>query len=74
VHYRSTRITYDNPGCACTITCATQPITLLAERWSCALFLDSSGDLWYVPALPGGAWAWESADSSTADPSSTRPE
>jgi hypothetical protein len=61
VHYRATRTTYDDLGCACTITCATQPLTLLADRWDCALFLDSGGDLWYVPALPNGTWAWENA-------------
>ena len=61
LHYRSVRVTYNDPGCACTITCATQPITLLADRWDCALFLDQGGDLWYVPTLSNGAWAWENA-------------
>src|SRR4051794_24999337 len=61
LHYRQTRVTYDDPGCACTITCATQSLTLLADRWDCALFLGSDGDLWYVPALPNGTWAWENA-------------
>lgn len=62
LHYRQTRVTYDELGCACTITCATQPITLLADRWSCALFLDQGGDLWHVPALTDGAWDWENAE------------
>jgi len=61
LHYRSVRVTYNDPGCACTITCATQPLTLLADRWDCALFLDQGGDLWYVPDLSNGAWAWENA-------------
>ena len=61
VHYRQTRVTYDESGCACTITCATQPITLLADRWGCALFLNERGDLWHVPALTAGTWDWENA-------------
>jgi hypothetical protein len=52
-------VTYDDPGCACAVTCATQPLTLLADRWDYALFLDPAGDLWHVPAQPDGAWAWE---------------
>lgn len=61
VHYLTTRVTYDEPGCACTITCATQPLTLLADLWDCALFLDSRGDLWHVPVLAPGVWDWNSA-------------
>jgi hypothetical protein len=61
VHFRSTRTTYDHAGCACTITCATQPITLLAERWSCALFLDYRGALWHVPVVFHGTWVWQNA-------------
>jgi hypothetical protein len=61
LHFHRTRPTYDEPGCLCTITCATQPITLLADRWDCALFLDSDGDLWQVPALERGTWDWENA-------------
>jgi hypothetical protein len=61
LHYRQARLAYNETGCACTITCTTQPITLLADRWDCALFLDQNGDLWYVPALPNGTWAWENA-------------
>jgi len=48
-------------GCACTITCATQPLTLLADPWGCALFLDHGGDLWHVRAAPNGTWDWEHA-------------
>jgi hypothetical protein len=61
LHRGQIRITYDDPGCACTITCATQPLTLLTDRWDGALLLDSGGDLWYVPRLPDGDWAWENA-------------
>jgi hypothetical protein len=61
LHNGQTRTAYDEPGCACTITCSTQPITLLADRWRCALFLDPRGDLWQVPTLTGGAWDWENA-------------
>jgi hypothetical protein len=59
--YRLPRLTYNDPDCACTITCATQPITLLADRWDCALFLDQGGDLWHVPAMPNGTRSWENA-------------
>ena len=61
VHLRRTRRSYDKSGCACTITCATQPITLLANRWNCALFLNQDGALWQVPALTDGTWDWENA-------------
>lgn len=61
LHYRQHRLTYNDPGCGCHITCATQPLTLLADRWACALFLDARGDLWYVAALPNGVWLWENA-------------
>lgn len=61
VHHKRTRLAYDEFGCACTITCATQPITLLADRWNCALFLDQAGDLWQVPALTDGTWDWGNA-------------
>ncbi|MDG6108783.1 hypothetical protein Daura_06295 [Dactylosporangium aurantiacum] len=61
LHYRQTRITYHESDCACAITCATQPMTLLAEQWRCALFLDQDGDLWYVTAMPGGNWDWPNA-------------
>ncbi|SCG58479.1 hypothetical protein GA0070609_3451 [Micromonospora echinaurantiaca] len=55
------RTTYTEPDCACTITCATQPLTLLADPWGCALFLDHGGDLWHVPAMANGTWDWASA-------------
>jgi hypothetical protein len=58
LHDRSPRTIYDDPGCTCTITCATQPITLLTAGWDCALFLDYGRDLWYVPALRDGFWDW----------------
>lgn len=50
LHYRQARLAYNETGCACTITCTTQPIPLLADRWDSALFLDQNDDLWYVPA------------------------
>ena len=62
VHHGYQRTTYTDEGCACTITCATQPMTLLAEQWDCALFLDNGGDLWFVNRLPGGQWDWSTAD------------
>ncbi|MFC7279601.1 hypothetical protein ACFQS1_37035 [Paractinoplanes rhizophilus] len=71
VHANGTRLTYDEPDCACTITCVTQPITLLADRWGCALFLDQNGGLWQVPALPGGTWDWETPEISTPGTTST---
>ncbi|MEV6815116.1 hypothetical protein [Micromonospora sp. NPDC051296] len=58
VHHQQPRTTYNDPDCACTITCATQPLTLLADPWDCALFLDQSGDLWHVPAMTNGTWDW----------------
>jgi hypothetical protein len=62
VHHRQIRDTYDDPGCTCTITCNTQPLTLLADRWGCALFLDNAGNLWQVPAAANlGTWNWEDA-------------
>ncbi|NJP30770.1 hypothetical protein [Micromonospora thermarum] len=61
VHHRLPRTTYNEPGCACSITCATQPITLLAHQWGSALFLDQGGDLWHVPAMANGIWDWDRA-------------
>ncbi|MCZ7423779.1 hypothetical protein O7605_31785 [Verrucosispora sp. WMMA2121] len=58
VHHQQPRTTYTDPDCACTITCATQPLTLLADRWGCALFLDHGGDLWHVPAMANGTFDW----------------
>jgi hypothetical protein len=58
VHHRQMRLTYDNPRCACTIICATQPLTLIIDRWACALFLNQDGELRHVPVRPDGAWDW----------------
>jgi len=56
------RRTFDSSGCACAITCPTQPMTLLAPQWSGALFTHpDTGALWYVMALGNGQWDWESA-------------
>ncbi|MFI5489240.1 hypothetical protein [Micromonospora echinaurantiaca] len=61
VHHNLPRTAYNEPGCACTITCATQPLTLLADPWGCVLFLDQGGDLWHVLALANGTFDWDSA-------------
>ena len=61
LHYQRLRTAYDEAGCACTITCASQPLTLLADRWNCALFLHPNGELWHVPAIFHGNWDWEAA-------------
>jgi hypothetical protein len=61
-HHGHQRTTYNDDGCGCAITCATQPMTLLAEQWNCALFLDLAGNLWFVNQLPGGQWDWSNAD------------
>ncbi|MBB5871948.1 hypothetical protein F4553_005327 [Allocatelliglobosispora scoriae] len=59
LHHGFERTDYFQPGCACAITCDTQPMTLLAEQWGCALFLDRNGDLWHVNAMANGQWDWE---------------
>lgn len=59
LHHGFQRTDYFQPGCSCAITCDTQPMTLLAEQWGCALFLDQNGDLWTVPAMANGQFDWE---------------
>ncbi|MET8367652.1 hypothetical protein ABZU53_29415 [Micromonospora sp. NPDC005194] len=61
IHHRLPRTTYNEPGCACAITCATQPITLLALQQGRAFFLDQGSDLWHVPAMANGTWDWDTA-------------
>jgi len=61
LHHGYQRTTYTEDGCGCAITCATQPMTLLAEQWNCALFLDQAADLWFVNLMPGGQWDWSTA-------------
>ncbi|MFC3499917.1 hypothetical protein ACFOOK_02865 [Micromonospora krabiensis] len=61
-HHGYPRTTYHDDRCACAITCATQPTTLIIEQWDCALFLDHRADLWFVNRLPGGQWDWPNAD------------
>jgi len=61
LHYRLPRTSYNESGCACTITCATQPITLLTNQWGRALFLDQGGDLWQALAMANGTWDWDRA-------------
>ncbi|MEV4536296.1 hypothetical protein AB0J82_21140 [Asanoa sp. NPDC049518] len=36
-------------------------MTLLAEQWACALFLDEGNDLWFVNRIGRASWEWESA-------------
>ncbi|MEU8264678.1 hypothetical protein AB0C02_29175 [Micromonospora sp. NPDC048999] len=61
LHYRLPRTTYNEHACGCAITCATQPLTMLAYHWSCALFLHQGGDLWHVPAMANGTFDWANA-------------
>ncbi|MBQ1011078.1 hypothetical protein KBX53_08970 [Micromonospora sp. M51] len=61
LHHRLPRTTYNEAGCACTITCATQPLTLVAHQRGCAFFLDQDGDLWHIPAMANGTWDWDNA-------------
>lgn len=61
LHYGYRRTIYNNPECGCVITCATQPMTLLAEQWRRALFLDQHGSLRQVPAMANGQWDWANA-------------
>lgn len=61
VHHHLPRTTYTEHDCACAITCATQPITLLAGPLECALFLDQEDTLWHVPAMATGNWDWANA-------------
>ncbi|GAA1843105.1 hypothetical protein [Asanoa iriomotensis] len=61
LHYRRPRNTYTEAACGCSVTCATQPMTLIVEQWNCALFLDTAGNLLYVDSLGHGSWAWDSA-------------
>ncbi|WP_144118360.1 hypothetical protein [Catellatospora sichuanensis] len=64
-HHQLPRTTVNEPGCACTITCATQPMTLLVPQWRSALFLTPHG-MRFVNALDAGQWDW--AESGQLDP------
>lgn len=66
-HHGERRTTYRDDDCACTITCATQPTTLLTPDWNCALFLDHTERLWCVTRLPGGQWDWSRAGHIRTD-------
>ncbi|MBV1854590.1 hypothetical protein [Catellatospora tritici] len=66
LHHRLVRTVFNERGCACTITGATQPMTLLIEQWRCALFLTTEG-MHFVNAIEGGQWDW--AESGRLDPS-----
>lgn len=61
IHHGQSRTSYDNPQCHCLITCASQPMTLLAPQIGAALFLDRQGALWIVPGLEPGHWDWRCA-------------
>ena len=57
------RPAYDAVGCACSLTCSTQPVTVVVRQWRCALFLHPvSGRLWFVMSTDDGKWDWESAN------------
>ena len=58
-HHGRHRFTYNDSGCHCRITCATQPSTLLAAH--AAFFLNYHGDLWSVPALAPDRFDWRHA-------------
>ncbi|WP_117214747.1 hypothetical protein [Allorhizocola rhizosphaerae] len=64
-HHGRHRFTYNDSGCQCRITCATQPTTLLAPRG--ALFLNYHGDLWTVPILAPDRFDWRHAAPVTTD-------
>jgi hypothetical protein len=48
-HRGQRRSAYNDPGCHCLPTCASQPITLHAPQINGALFLTYHRTLWYVP-------------------------
>ncbi len=73
LHHRQPRVTYNDPGCACTITCATQPLTLLADRWDCALFLDAAATSGSSRRSSTALEHGRTPERSTADPSTTTP-
>ncbi|MBO4161384.1 hypothetical protein [Micromonospora antibiotica] len=58
IHHQLPRTTYRESDCACTITCATQPLALLAEPRSRAWFLDRYDTVRHVPAMANGTWDW----------------
>lgn len=65
IHHGYRRTTYNTTGCACAITCPTQPMTVLAlvDPWNCALFTHpGTGCLRFVMPLGKDQWDWESAN------------
>ncbi|GAA1843098.1 hypothetical protein [Asanoa iriomotensis] len=60
-HRGQPRLTYNDSNCHCLITCATQPLTLLAPEVGGALFLNFHGTLWFVSAPEPGHWDWRHA-------------
>ena len=61
IHHGQPRSIYNDPGCHCVTSCASQPMTLLAPQINGALFLDRHDVLWYVPGLQPGHWDWRYA-------------
>jgi hypothetical protein len=61
IHRGQPRSVYNDPGCHCLATCASQPMTLLAPQIGGALFLNYHGTLWFVPGLQPGHWDWRYA-------------
>ncbi|MEU4423553.1 hypothetical protein AB0F81_23235 [Actinoplanes sp. NPDC024001] len=67
LHHRNSRSSYDSEGCACLMTCSSQPPTLVLQDWGCALFLHpDSGHLWFVMADADGGWEWDHANDVDA--------
>jgi len=64
-HYGRHRLAYNDPGCHCRITCASQPATLLTPH--AALFLNYHGDMWSVPRLASDRFDWRHATPVLAD-------
>ena len=61
--------TYNDHGCHCRITCASQPPTLLIAH--AAVFLNYHGDLWTVPALAPDRIDWRHAAPVNANTNPT---
>ena len=64
-HQGRYRFAYNDPGCHCWITCASQPTTLLVGHN--ALFLNYHGDMWSVPMLAPDRFDWRRAAPVTAN-------
>lgn len=60
-HHGLSRVAYRESDCTCTITCATQHLSVIVEQWRCALFIDHHDTLIRVPATEDGNWDWANA-------------